>query len=134
MKSPSLVLLLTAGAFVGFALYGFLRPELVAWPLRYSLPVAAAPGELRAYYGDFELGFGLFLALSAFVPRYREAGLLAAALTLSLIAFGRAWWMLQAGAANQVLLLSALAELVFAAANLWAFSHAKRLAPGAPER
>jgi hypothetical protein len=134
MNPSKPVLLLTAFAFLGFAAYGLLRPHLAPWPAGYSLPVAAAPGELRAYYGDFELGFGLFLLAAAFRARYREPAHLAAACTLGFIAIGRGWWMLKGRGANEVLLLSAAAELAFAAANLWAFSRAKSLARNERER
>jgi len=134
MKKADLLLLITALAFLSFGLYGFLRPEIVPALRLYTLSPTAGPGELRAYYGDFELGFGAFLLAAALTPRYREPAHLAAALTLGIIACGRAIWVARGTEPTAPLLLSAAAEIALAALNLYAFRRAKRLARNAAER
>ncbi|RZA07861.1 MAG: DUF4345 domain-containing protein [Proteobacteria bacterium] len=127
-KRIGLIVGITGATVAAFGLYGFFRPELIGQPEGFLLAAAAPAPELRAYYGDFELGFGLFLLLAAYRPKLCEAGALAAACTLGVIALGRLNQMWQGGFINSILLLSCAAEICFAAANFWAYRAARRSA------
>ncbi|RZA07862.1 MAG: DUF4345 domain-containing protein [Proteobacteria bacterium] len=130
MRSIQTVLRITALAFLAFGIYGLFFPERMLGPSGVMLPVPAARGEMRAFYGGFEIGFGLFLLMAAFRPRLAEGAALAACLGLSGIALARVLSMLLEGFFNPAFGLSALVEIVGAAANYWAYTQAAPHARG----
>lgn len=121
MRNTSTVLRVTGLAFFAFGLYGLLFPERLLGPSGVLLPVPAARGEMRAFFGGFEIGFGLFLLMAAYRPRFTEAAALAATLGLGSIAIARGLSMAVEGFYNPAFALSGAIELVGAAANFFAY-------------
>jgi hypothetical protein len=75
-------LCLGALAYAGFGVQWLLHPEAMAHDLGIVLTNGDATSDARAVYGGMELGFGAFLAYSAWSPARRSQGLAAAMLTL----------------------------------------------------
>ncbi len=74
---------LTALAFVIIGVGFILVPVSWAESVEIVLPTRMARTDLRATYGGFDLGFGLFLAAAAHRPTWHAPGLYAAAIALA---------------------------------------------------
>jgi uncharacterized protein DUF4345 len=77
---------------LGFAVFGvqwLANPTAMAQPLGIVLTNGDATSDARAVYGGFEIGFGLFLAYSAWSPARRTQGLAAGALSLGGLGLAR---------------------------------------------
>jgi uncharacterized membrane protein len=73
---------ITALAFVVIGVGFIVFPVSWAQSVEILLPTAMARTDLRATYGGFDLGFGLFLAACAHRPAWHAPGLYAAAIAL----------------------------------------------------
>lgn len=89
MSLAPIVLGGSALLFAGFGLAFVIAPaeRIAATGLLPQTPTALT--ELRAYYGAFEMGFALFLALCAWRQEWRSAGLALLSLTAGALVLGR---------------------------------------------
>lgn len=86
-----LVLLLNGLAFVGFGLAFAVAPDTMLALIDLPIPNGGARTDLRAIYGGLEIGFGLYLLLSAARPAMVTSGLLAATLATAGLVTGRTY-------------------------------------------
>ena len=100
---------------LGFAIFGvqwLADPAAMAQPLGILLTNGDATSDARAVYGGLEIGFGLFLAYSAWSPARRTQGLAAGALVLGGLGLARIAGVLLApggaGHATSMLLITDL--------------------------
>lgn len=75
-------LCLGALAFAAFGVQWLVRPDAMAHELGILLTNGDATSDARAVYGGMELGFGAFLAYSAWSPARRTQGVAAAMMVL----------------------------------------------------
>ncbi|HEX6105472.1 MAG TPA: DUF4345 domain-containing protein [Gemmatimonadales bacterium] len=109
--------LLLLGAFVLAAIgVGFLiAPVQWAAIVEIALPTPTARTDLRATYGGFDLGFGVFLAVCAFRPAWIRPGLAALGLAAAGFAGGRLLGILAEGTASPPMIGFAALEVAIAA-------------------
>lgn len=117
-----LVLVLNGLAFLGFGLAFAVVPDTMLALLDLPIPNGVARTDLRAIYGGLEIGFGLYLLLSATRPSWLLSGLLASTLATAGLVTGRTFGLALDGLDpfNAKLLASeALALGLSAGALLW---------------
>lgn len=116
MKAARILLFFGALVFVCIGAVFLAAP--VEWGRVVEIEVATpmARTDLRATYGGFDLGFGVFLAVCAFRREWHRPGLAAAAIALAGFGLARSFGMLMEGAASSLMLGLAVAELSGAAA------------------
>ena len=90
MTFPRVLLLLSAAAFTVFGAWGFVDPVGQVSLVEVGVPSATAKADVRAQYGGFTLGMGLFLFACLARPRWTVPGLAASAFTLTGFALARA--------------------------------------------
>lgn len=120
MITPRSLLRLSAAGFWAFGLWAFVAPASMLDLVGVLLTTPAAGAEVRAYYGGLELGFGLFLWMSAGQPHARTAALAACSIYAG-CAGGRVLGMLIEGSRDGFVALSGLGEAAGAAATWWAY-------------
>ncbi len=89
MSLGSLVLYAAALLFGGFGLAFLIAPAQRIAAVGLLPQTATALTELRAYYGCFEIGFALFLALCAWRREWTAAGLALLTFTATALVAGR---------------------------------------------
>ena len=129
MSNPELrvvrnILYLASLGFFGFGLWALAAPESMLEMVGALLTAPAARAETRAFYGGMEVGFGIFLVVSA----RRDAFVAPAALAACLIFFGcalaRAAAMLIEPVFSGPLFFSGLGEFTGGLATWWAYRRA----------
>lgn len=83
------VLLLIGLMFAGFGVWFLLDPAALLTALGLADSNTTALIEVRAFYGGFEITFGLFLCAAAFKREWQTAALALAVLTSAGITIGR---------------------------------------------
>lgn len=94
MSFPRGVLIFCAGAFVVFGGWGAVAPESMLGLVDVAAPTATARADVRAQYGGFTLGLGVFLFVCVRRREWTAPGLLASGCTLSGFALARLWVIL----------------------------------------
>ncbi len=89
MNFGVVVLVVCALLFAGFGAAFLLQPAERIAVTGLSPTTATALTELRAYYGAFEIGFGIFLLLGAILPGWRGPALALLAITAGALVLGR---------------------------------------------
>lgn len=84
------VLLVTAVVFAVVGVWGFVSPASLVALVDVEAPTPTATADVRAQYGGFTLGMGVFLVLCVVRKDWTTAGLAAGALTLTGFALARA--------------------------------------------
>ena len=79
---PKIFLALVALAFLFFGLLGWVNPVATVSPLDIVVQTAQAKTEIRATYGGFMVGVGLFIAYTAWQIETVRVGLIAVAIIL----------------------------------------------------
>jgi hypothetical protein len=80
---PRCVLLILAGAFAFFGAWAFVYPANQVGLVDVVVPSATATADVRAQYGGFTLGMGVFLFVCFARKEWTSAGLCGSACTLS---------------------------------------------------
>ena len=83
MTFPRVVLLLSACAFAFFGGWAFAAPESQVSLVEVGVPTATAKADVRAQYGGFTLGMGVFLFACLTRRDWTAPGLLGSGCTLS---------------------------------------------------
>ena len=81
--SPVLILILAGVGFIGFGLAYALRPARMAALTDLALPSPTARADFVATYGGFQIGFGIFLLVSAGKATWVEPALWAVVAALA---------------------------------------------------
>jgi hypothetical protein len=97
MRLAQVLLLLGAIIFIGIGVVFLFAPVEWARVVEIELPTPMSRTDLRATYGGFDLGFGVFLALCAFRREWIRPGLAAMAIALAGFAGGRTYGMIVDG-------------------------------------
>jgi len=105
MKLARALLWLSAGVFVAVGGGFLLVPREWAALTDISVPTAMARTDLRATYGGFSLGFGLYLAVCARRATGLRPGLVALALCAAGFALGRLLGIVAEGGASPLMQL-----------------------------
>jgi hypothetical protein len=113
--------ILGLGALVFLALGAMFLIAPVYWAavIDVSLPTPMARTDLRATYGGFDLGFGLFLGLCTLRSDWLRPGLVAMGLALAGFASGRLVGFLVEGHADRLMIWFAALEALGAAVALY---------------
>ena len=111
MTLARVLLLLGALIFVFIGVVFLAAPVEWARVVQIELPTPMARTDLRATYGGFDLGFGVFLALCAFRREWLRPGLAAAGVGLAGFGLARSFGMVAEGAASPLMVSLAVAEL-----------------------
>ena len=90
MAFPRGVLLFSALAFAFFGAWAFVAPENQLSLVDVGVPNATARADVRAQYGGFTLGMGVFLFACLARREWTAPGLLGSACTLTGFALARA--------------------------------------------
>ncbi|MCS6864877.1 MAG: DUF4345 domain-containing protein [Gemmataceae bacterium] len=93
MNFPRGVLLVCAAAFLVFGVWGCLASESMLALVDVVATTATARADVRAQYGGFTLGMGLFLLMCVWRPSWTGPGLVASGCTLTGFAAAR-WWVI----------------------------------------
>jgi hypothetical protein len=128
MRLARALLLIAAAVFIGIGVVFLFAPVEWARVVEIELPTPVSRTDLRATYGGFDLGFGVFLALCALRPAWIRPGLAAMAIALAGFAGGRAYGILVDGCPTMLMPSFALME---ASGSILAFLAYRRAAPGA---
>jgi hypothetical protein len=78
VRTPKLILRIASVGFFGFGIWALIDPGSMLEMVGSFLTAPAARAETRAFYGGLEIGFGLFLLISARRDDYVEPASLAA--------------------------------------------------------
>jgi hypothetical protein len=105
-----LILLLASLVFLGIGVVFLVAPVHWAALVEIELPTSMARTDLRATYGGFDLGFGVFLALCALRPAWIRPGLAAMAIALAGFAGGRTYGILVDGCTSMLMPSFAILE------------------------
>jgi len=89
MSFPHIVLAVTALVFLAFGGWGLLKPRSLAKAVDFVADGPTALVEIRAMYGGFDLGIGLWLAWVAFHPSQFAVGLTATVFMVGGLGAGR---------------------------------------------
>ena len=90
MNFPRGVLLVTALIFAAVGVWGFVAPTSLVALVEVNAPTPTASADVRAQYGGFSLGVGVFLLGCVARKEWTAAGLAACAITLTGFALARA--------------------------------------------
>ena len=123
---------ITALIFVVVGVGFILVPVSWAASVEILLPTAMARTDLRATYGGFDLGFGLFLAACAHRPAWHAPGLHAAALTLGGFGLTRLAGFFLDGGLDPIMWGLLALELPAAALCAWLYRREQRQGPPSP--
>lgn len=110
MRLAQVLLLLAAVVFIGIGVVFLLAPVEWARVVEIELPTPISRTDLRATYGGFDLGFGVFLALCAFRREWLRPGLAAMAIALAGFAGGRTYGILVDGCPSMLMPSFAIME------------------------
>jgi hypothetical protein len=105
---PRTSLGLAGVTFVGVGLAFLIDPDRLSSIVEIEARRPRASIELRAMYGGFELGLGVFFLVAAARSRWTRAALAAQVLTLSGLALGRLWGMFVTNTDRLMLLFAAI--------------------------
>jgi Domain of unknown function (DUF4345) len=111
MKLARAGLILAAIVFVLVGLGFLIAPVSWASVVEIALPTATARTDLRATYGGFDLGFGVFLGLCAARAEWIRAGLVALCLAGAGFGGGRLLGIVVEGSASPLMGAFAVLEL-----------------------
>ena len=111
MNLARILLLLGALVFIFIGVVFLAAPVEWGRVVQIELPTPMARTDLRATYGGFDLGFGIFLGLCAFRREWHRPGLAAAAIALAGFGLARSFGMLMEGTASPLMMSLAVAEL-----------------------
>jgi hypothetical protein len=115
-----IVLLVAAAAFIGIGVGFLLLPRQWAAIVEIAVPTPTARTDLRATYGGFDLGIGVFLALAALDTDWTRSGLMALALASAGFAGGRLLGILAERTASRLMLAFLCIESTTAAVSWYA--------------
>jgi hypothetical protein len=118
MKAGRILLLFSGMALLAYAAVFLFDPTVLGGLVGLSFDSADARIEIRAFYGGFELGLGLFLLQAARAPHWTRVGLAAFALVFGAAGLARAWGLAEfggTGAAQQVVAAIEIGAAAFAA-------------------
>ena len=76
MDTGKIAIGITAAAFAGFGTASLVKPDILR-KVGIKATNANARTEVRAMYGGLEIGFGVFFALAAIKPSWRQPALAA---------------------------------------------------------
>src|SRR5688500_15143100 len=110
MMLAQALLLLAALVFIGIGVVFLFAPVDWARVVEIELPTSISRTDLRATYGGFDLGFGVFLALCALRPAWIRPGLAAMAIALAGFAGGRSYGILVDGCTSMLMPSFAILE------------------------
>ena len=110
MRLAQVLLLLAAIVFIGIGVVFLFAPVDWARVVEIELPTPISRTDLRATYGGFDLGFGVFLALCALRPAWIRPGLAAMAIALAGFAGGRTYGILVDGCTSMLMPSFAILE------------------------
>ncbi len=114
MKFARALLAVNSAMFIGLGVWVLLAPSTVAAFVTFNLSSPTARAEFLAFYGGFELGFGLFLAACVTHPAWLQPGLLALGLALFCTGAARAYGIATAGPVQENLVQFMVFELAVA--------------------
>lgn len=103
MRFARVLLLLAATIFIGIGVVFLVAPVEWARVVEIELPTPMSRTDLRATYGGFDLGFGVFLALCALRREWTRPGLAGMAIALAGFAGGRAYGMIVDGCPSKLM-------------------------------
>jgi hypothetical protein len=127
------LLLIAAMSLVFGAIY-FIAPAIMTDPTGFGVLAPAALTDVRATYGGFQLGSGLFLLWSAAQPERIRSALLLVVLTFAAVAICRGIGMLLDGQATSFLINGLITEVVLTLLALFALARVSATAPVAGAR
>ena len=110
MKWARSILLVAALVFIGIGVVFLFAPVEWAKVVEIELPTPMSRTDLRATYGGFDLGFGVFLALCAFRREWIRPGLMAMGIALAGFSAGRGYGMLVEGCTSKLMPSFAILE------------------------
>ena len=110
MRLAQVLLLLAAIVFIGIGVVFLFAPVEWAKVVEIDLPTPMSRTDLRATYGGFDLGFGVFLALCALRPAWIRPGLMAMGIALAGFAAGRTYGMIVDGCPSKLMPSLAILE------------------------
>ena len=105
-----MLLLLAAVVFIGIGVVFVFAPVDWARVVDIELPTPISRTDLRATYGGFDLGFGVFLAFCALRRDWIRPGLAAMAIALAGFAGGRTYGILVDGCPSMLMPSFAILE------------------------
>ncbi len=108
----AIVLLLAGLQLFAFGVLAAFDPAALLGPLGFGLNSSEALTEARAFYGGVEIALGLLMSAAAFLPRWREAGLILVAACFGGIGCVRAISMAISGAHTPFLIFALSVEVV----------------------
>lgn len=120
------ILALSSLQFLVFALLAIWDPAALLSPLGFQLSSGEALVEARAFYGGAELALTALMAVAAFQPRWREAGLYLVAAAFLCVGSVRGVSMLVLGVSSAFLWIALAVELCFGVLALLALPSARR--------
>lgn len=121
-----IVLVIVGLSFAGFGVWFMAAPDMLLAMMYPPAESSTAMTEVRAFYGGFELAFGLFLLAAAVKTNWQSAALALVVLTMIGISSGRFIGLALDGY-NQQMLVFAIVEVFFAGGALLALMLRKRV-------
>lgn len=134
MGFARIYLLFVAAMSLVFGAIYFIAPAIMTDPTGFGVLAPAALTDVRATYGGFQLGSGLFLLWSAAQPQRMRTALLLVALTFAAVAICRGIGLLIDGSATSFLVNALITEVVLTALALFALTRAPAVAPSVGAR
>ena len=122
MKKARIVLIFVALGFAAFGIVGLVAPQTLVGAVDITTETAQARTEIRAMYGGMQLGFALFLFISATIRPWMRPALVLVVFCVSGLACSRLLGIQLEGDAFPWMLPLALIELSIAAVCLWAWT------------
>ena len=122
MSFARIYLMFIAAMSLVFGAIYFISPAVMTDPTGFGLLAPAAVTDVRATYGGFQLGSGLFLLWSAAQPQRIRPALLLVALTFAGVLVCRGIGMLIDGSATSFLVNALITEAVLTALALVALA------------
>lgn len=110
MGFPRGVVLFTALVFVFFGAWAFAAPHSQLALVEVGAPTATASADVRAQYGGFTLGTGVFLLVCFARKEWTAAGLAASACTLTGFVLARGLSVVTEGSVQPVIYYLMLGE------------------------
>lgn len=132
MGYARIYLWLLAAMSLIFGVIYFISPTSMTDPSGFGPLAPAAVTDVRATYGGFQLGSGLFLLWSAAQPQRVRTALLLVVLTFAAVAICRGIGMLIDGSATSFLVNALIFEVVLTGVSLFVLARisAETPAPG----
>jgi len=124
MRFAKIVLRVIGAATLGFGLLSLLSPAALSDPAGFGALAPSALTDLRATYGGFQLGSGLFLLWAAGRAEAVRSALVLLALSIGCVGLSRGYGMLVDGSANGFHLFGIATEASIALLALFALRSA----------